>query len=178
MESTPALLLRRTKFSETSLIITWLTRDFGKLKTMARGARGPKSSFAGMLDLFFETEISFIRSRRSELHTLREAVILDPHEGLRHAYERVELGAYFVELIEMTTEPEAPVPELFDLLQRALRYLEGATPDRRALVHFEKQLAQMLGILGEGDASTALWAIGHRLPESRRQLMEKYSRAS
>lgn len=173
MESTPAILLRSTKYSETSLIVTWLTRDFGKLKTMARGARGPKSPFAGTLDLFFETEISFVRSQRSELHTLREAVLRDPHEGMRKDYARVELGAYFVELIEMSTEPEHPVPELFDLLARALGYLESAAPNRRAMVHFEKELARLLGILGDGEAATALWAIGQRLPDARRRLLEK-----
>ncbi len=175
METTAAILLRRTKFSETSLIVSWLTRDFGKLKTMARGARGPKSSFAGVLDLFFETEISFVRSQKSEIHTLREAVLTDPHEGLRKDYGRVELGAYFIELIEMTTELEAPVPELFDLLQRALRYLEGAAPNRRALLHFENELARLLGIQGEGEASSAIWAVSHHLPEARRRLLEKLS---
>jgi DNA repair protein RecO (recombination protein O) len=173
MESTAAILLRRTKFSDTSLIITWLTLDHGKLKTMAKGALGRKSPFAGALDLFFETEISFVRSQRSELHTLREAVLREPFEGLRKDYARVELGSYFIELLEMTTEPEHPVPELFELLRRALRYLESATPSRRALVHFENELARLLGIHDEGNASTALWGIGQRLPESRRRLMEK-----
>lgn len=175
MESTAAILLRRTKFSETSLIVTWLTRDHGKLKTMAKGARGRKSAFAGAIDLFFETEISFVRSQRSEIHTLREVALREPFDGLRRDYARVELGAYFVELLEMTTEPEHPVPELYDLLRRALHYLETATPGRRALLHFENELARLLGVHVEGGASTALWGIAQRLPESRQRLLAKLS---
>jgi len=173
MESTAALLLRRTKFSDTSLIITWLTRDHGKIKTIAKGALRPKSPFAGTLDLFFETEIAFVRSSRSEIHTLRETALRNPFEGLRKEYARVELAAYFVELLELLTEPEHPVPELFDLLHRALAYLEGAVPERRVLLHFENELARLLGIHDEGNAHTALARTCHQMPESRRRLMEK-----
>ncbi|MDD5348623.1 MAG: DNA repair protein RecO [Chthoniobacteraceae bacterium] len=176
MESTPAILLRRTRFSETSLIVTWLTRDHGKLKTMARGVLRPKSPLAGALDLFFETEIAFVRSRRSEIHTLREVVLRNPFEGLRKDYARVELAAYFVELLEAATEPEHPVPELFDLLHRALAYLETAAPSRRALLHFENELARLLGIHGEagtGSAASALARACSRLPSARPGLLHK-----
>lgn len=173
MESTSALLLRRTKYSDSSLIVTWLTCDHGKLKTMAKGALRPKSAFGGAIDLFFETEISFARSLRSEIHTLREVVLVNPFEGLRKDYGRVEMASYFVELLELMTEIEQPVPELFDLLRRALGYLEGASPSRRALLHFESELARLLGIHIEGNAYAALSRVCHHLPESRRRLIEK-----
>jgi len=173
METTAAILLRRTKYSDTSLIVTWLTRDHGKLKTMARGALRPKSPLSGALDLFFETEIAFVRSQRSELHTLREAVLSTPFEGLRKDYGRVELASYFVELLEVMVEPEQPVPELFDLLHRALAYLENSAPSRRALLHFENELARLLGIHGEGNAYTALARVCPRLPSARGSLIPK-----
>lgn len=177
METTAAILLRRTRFSETSLIVTWLTLEHGKLKTMARGALRPKSPFAGTLDLFFETEIAFARSSRSEIHTLREVAFRNPFEGLRKEYGRVELAAYFVELLEATTEPEHPVPEVYGLLQRALGYLETHSSSRRALLHFENELAKRLGIhaadSGEAGAFAALSRVVHHLPEARRGLMEK-----
>ena len=93
METTTAILLRKTKLSDTSLIITWFTEGHGKLKTVAKGARRPKSPFAGKLDLFFDAEISFARSKKSELHTLREVVLKNPREGLRKEYRRVQLAA-------------------------------------------------------------------------------------
>src|SRR5436190_15589107 len=146
METTVAILLRRTKLTETSLIVTWLTEMHGKIKTVAKGARQPKSRFAGRLDLFFECEIQFARSRKSELHTLREVVIREPHDGLRLDYERVALVAYFVELLELVTEPDHPMPEIFDLLHRALTYLQAHPSSRLALEHFESELVRLLGI--------------------------------
>lgn len=176
METTPAILLRKTKLSDTSLIITWLTRDHGKVKTVAKGARKPKSSFAGKLDLFFNAEIQFARSKRSDLHTLKETVLQEPFEGLRQDFHRVQLAAYFVELVELTTEPEHPSPELYDLLQRALRFLHGNPASSRALIHFESELSRLLGIHGQSDVTAAV-AIGRaygRLPNSRPGLLKSF----
>src|SRR6266436_6135760 len=52
METTNAILLRKRKLSDTSLIISWCTESLGCVETVAKGARRPKSVFAGRLDLF------------------------------------------------------------------------------------------------------------------------------
>jgi DNA repair protein RecO (recombination protein O) len=177
METTPAILLRRTRYSETSLIVTWLTLEHGMLKTLARGALRPKSSFSGVLDLFYEVEISFSRSAKSEIHALKEVLLLNPYEGIRLDYGRLELAAYFVTVLEQCVELEQPVPELFDLLCRALRYLVANPATLKALTHFEAELARLLGVEIEGStpgaAATALVRLIHRLPESRRDLVKK-----
>lgn len=140
---------------------------------MAKGARRPKSPFAGKLDLFFDAEISFARSRRSELHTLREVALKNPREGLRKEYRRVQLAAYFVELIELVTESDHAAPELYDLLKRGLDYLDANPPTKKALLHFEAELTRLLGIKDKKESSAAR-AIGHvagRLPTGRRELL-------
>ncbi len=174
METTPALLLRKTKLSDTSLILTWLTAAHGKLKTVAKGARQPKSRFAGRLDLFFECEISIARSRKSELHTLREAELTEPHEGLRSDYQRVALAAYFVELLELVTESDHAVPDLFDLLRRAIRHLNDHAASLRALEHFERELVRLLGIEHpELSPAVAIGRAYHKLPAARRDLVAR-----
>jgi len=173
METSAAILLRRVRYSETSLILTWLTLDHGKLKTLARGALRPRSAFAGRIDLFFASEIAFRRSPRSELHTLSECALLNPREGLRGDYGRVELAAYFTELLDRATEPEHPVPELYDLLERALHHLEARPASRRALLHFESELARLLGLAGEEPPLIALTRAFHALPPGRARLLER-----
>src|SRR5687767_15220007 len=91
VETTAAILLRKTKLTETSLIVTWLTAEHGKVKTVAKGALQPKSRFAGRLDLFFECEIQYVRSRKSDLHILREVALHAAHETVRNAYNSVAL---------------------------------------------------------------------------------------
>lgn len=168
MDRTPAILLRKTKLTESSLILTWFTQEHGKLKTVAKGARQAKSRFAGVVDLFFECEIQYVRSRHGELHSLQEAALLDPHEALRFDHLRVMAAGYFAELLDLVTEPEHGAPDLFDLLQRALRFLSAQPASRRAVVHFESELVRLLGITEPGTAPLqSLARAGHAAPALR-----------
>ena len=176
METTNAILLRKRKLSDTSLIISWCTESLGCIETVAKGARRTKSVFAGKLDLFFEAEIQFKRSRRSNLHTLTEAVLRNPFGGIRESYLRTQTASYFVELIELCTEPEHPAPELFHLLQRALGFLDTHNATRRAVQHFETELARCAGVHDvarlKSDPAVALGALFGRLPRGRASLLK------
>lgn len=182
MESTEAILLRKRKFSDTSLIVSWCTESLGCIQTMAKGARRAKTPFAGKLDLFFEAEISMVRSRRSNLHTLTEVVLKNPFAGIRTNYVRTQTAAYFVELIEICTERDHREPELFDLLRRAFGYLDRNDPSQRAIGHFETELARITGVhdarsLEKADtfARGSAYALGNlfgRLPLSRTPLLK------
>ncbi|HKR54238.1 MAG TPA: DNA repair protein RecO [Chthoniobacterales bacterium] len=175
--STRGILLRKRKLSDTSLIVSWCTDSLGVIQTVAHGARRPRSPFRGRLDLFFEAEISIAKSRRSNLHTLREAVVVNPFPGIRNDHRRTQAASYFVELIEVCTETEHHEPEIFRLLQRAFAYLNEHNPDQRALTHFESELARITGV--QGAKPTAAVALGHlfgRLPSSRVTLLKSLTR--
>ncbi|NWK56306.1 DNA repair protein RecO [Verrucomicrobiaceae bacterium N1E253] len=146
MEKSQGIIIRLTKLTETSLIVHWCTQEEGLLKTVAKGGRRAKSPFAGKLDLFFQAEMSWVKSRKSELHTLRELVVSDFREPLRHRYRDMVTASYFVDVLATVVEPGLPVPELYDLLQRALDYLRDEGADMRGLLHYERELARMLGV--------------------------------
>jgi DNA repair protein RecO (recombination protein O) len=179
MRTTAAILIRLTKLTETSLIAHWFTADCGLVKTVAKGARRPKSPFSGKLDLFFGGEIAFAPARRGELHGLREAAISEWREGLRRNYDSVLLAAYFCQLLEAAVEPEHPVPELHDLLRRALDHLEAAPAGTRALRHFESELARLLGVAQSGaPAHAALRDALGNLPAARGEVLERLAAPS
>ena len=92
MQSTPATLIRLTRLTDTSLIVHWFTETHGLVKTVAKGARRPKSQFGGQLDLFFGGEIAFQSARRGDLHALREVSISRWREGLRTNYTGGRVG--------------------------------------------------------------------------------------
>jgi len=188
VESTEAILLRKRKFSDTSLIVSWCSESLGCVQTIAKGARRQKSPFAGKLDLFFEAEISIVRSRKSDLHTLAEVVLKNPFAGIRSNYVRTQTAAYFVELIEICTERDHREPELFGLLRRAFGYLDTNNPNARAVAHFETELARIAGVRGAKpvggvslpreavsfpySAASALGNLFGRLPLSRTPLLK------
>jgi DNA repair protein RecO (recombination protein O) len=176
VESTASILLRKRKLSDTSLIVSWCTESFGCVQTVVKGARRPKSPFAGKLDLFFEAEISIVRSRKSDLHTLTEVVLKNPFAGIRSNYLRTQTAAYFVELIEICTERDHREPELFGLLRRAFGYLDANDPTPRAVAHFETELARIAGVHDQtrlrSDPAYALGNLFGRLPLSRTPLLK------
>src|ERR1700745_2611812 len=176
MESTAAILLRKRKLSDTSLIVSWCTESLGCIQTVAKGARRAKTPFAGRLDLFFETEIQIARSRKSDLHTLTEVVLKNPFSGIRKNYLRTQTAAYFVELIEICTERDHREPQLFALLRRAFGYLDANDPTSRAVAHFETELARIAGVHDQtrlrADPAFALGNLFGRLPLSRKPLLK------
>src|SRR5512139_17835 len=94
VERTSGLILRTYPLTETSLIVHWLTPAMGRLATVAKGARRPKSPFRGKLDLFYEADFSFNRSRRSELHNLREVTVRETHSVLRQDLACLQQAAH------------------------------------------------------------------------------------
>src|ERR1700704_920593 len=175
VESTVAILLRKRKFSDTSLIVSWCTESFGCIQTIAKGARRPKSPFAGKLDLFFEADIAIAPSRKSNLHTLTEVALRNPFAGIRQNYLRTQTAAYFVELIEVCTERDHHEPELFDLLRRAFGYLDQNDPNVRAISHFETELARITGVHHAKILNNPAFALGNlfgKLPLSRTPLLK------
>src|SRR5437016_4695071 len=115
-EGARGIVLRVYPFSETSLIVQWLTPNFGRVATVAKGARRPKSPFRGKLDLFYLADFTFNRSRRSELHTLREVHLVESYAFLRQELGQLRQASYCAALVELATEKETPLPHLFDLL--------------------------------------------------------------
>jgi DNA repair protein RecO (recombination protein O) len=177
VESTEAILLRKRKFSDTSLIVSWCSESLGCVQTIAKGARRQKSPFAGKLDLFFEAEISIVRSRKSDLHTLAEVVLKNPFAGIRSNYVRTQTAAYFVELIEICTERDHREPELFGLLRRAFGYLDTNNPNARiAGVHGAKPVGGVSvpreAVSFPYSAASALGNLFGRLPLSRTPLLK------
>lgn len=154
-ESASGLILRVRPFTETSLIVQWLTPGLGRIATIAKGALRPKSGFRGKLDIFFLADFSFNRSRRSELHTLREAVVRESHPGLRLDLPRLQQAAYATALIEQATETETPIPEVYDLMMSVLQHILTAPASSFTIFAFELRLLNLLG-MGPDLAALAL----------------------
>jgi DNA repair protein RecO (recombination protein O) len=176
ISQTKALLLRRYRFSETSLVIVWLSQEYGKVKTTARGAMKSGGNLIGRLELFTQSEIVFTLSKKKELHSLNEVLPSPSWNPLPTCYHTLLAASYFSELCDLVLEPLHPAPEIFDLLQRAFLFLQKQEPNHRAVEHFEKELAKALGIYDPSQSAFAsLQVLLQRPPRSREELLKKLS---
>ena len=172
MEKARGIVTRVTKLGDTSLIVHWCSREAGLMKTVAKAARRAVSPFAGKLDLFVEADLVWTPSRRSDLHVLKEAEVAGFFPELRRGYAETMVAAYFCQLLETLVEREHPVPELYELLRGALCYLSKSPADRRTLLHYERRLAELLGVGHDGmNAGAALERACGRLPSSRKDCL-------
>jgi DNA repair protein RecO (recombination protein O) len=146
IETATGLVLRTRLLTETSLIVHWLTPGLGRLATAAKGALRPKSPFRGKLDLFYRADFSFSRSRRSDLHTLREVNLHETYPVLRQELASLRQACYCAVLIEQATETETPLPAVFDLMLGLLRYLGTHAAQPQAVFAFELRLLSELGL--------------------------------
>jgi DNA repair protein RecO (recombination protein O) len=145
-ETATGLVLRTRPLTETSLIVHWLTPALGRLATVAKGARRPKSSFHGKLDLFYLADFSFARSRRSELHTLREVELRETHGALRRDLDILRQAAYCAALLEQTTEMDTPLAGIYELFHGLLEHLPKQAALPQTILAFELKLLSFLGL--------------------------------
>lgn len=178
METVTAILIARHRLTESSLIVHWCSAECGLFKTAAKGALRPKSVFTGRLDLFVTCEVSFTRSRQSDLHTLKEVHLSDARLALRGSYLRLLVASYFAELVNMVVEKETPLPEIHELLQLALDHLSSHQPTAKLVTRFENRLCAVLGLgeLEQGGAALLHDVFHRQLPHERKLIFEELNR--
>lgn len=165
IETSHGFILRVRPLTDSSWIVHWLTAEFGRLATVAKGARQPKSPFAGKLDLAFECDLSFQRARRSELHLLREVTLTDSRPIFRTDYACLRQLAYVVALLEQMTETDTPLPEVYTLFAEFVTHLAAHPPQPRNIYAFELKLLATQGMEPDLDE--------HPLPPSARTLITR-----
>jgi len=146
IKSARGIILRTRPLTDSSLIVHWLTPDFGRIATVARGARRLKSPFVGKLDLFYVADFSFSRSRRSDLHLLRETGLRETHGPLRQNLAALRQAVYAAAFVEQATETETPLPAVYELVCGFLDCLCRQNPGVQTVFAFELKLLHELGL--------------------------------
>ncbi|MFN7796583.1 MAG: DNA repair protein RecO [Planctomycetota bacterium] len=145
LEKTDAIVLKTIEWSETSLIVTLLTRDFGKVSAIAKGARRLKSPFESALDLLSLSSVVFLKKSGESLDLLTEAKLLRRFRGAQVGLLPLYCGYYAGELINALTENHEPIPGLLDSLCNALAELDRQADPAWTILDFELQTIQRLG---------------------------------
>jgi DNA repair protein RecO (recombination protein O) len=139
----PGYLLHHLPYRETSRILEVLTRDHGRLTLFARGARGPKSRLAAVLQPFRLLLVSW--SGRGEAAQLTGAEAAAAASLAALPAEHLMAGFYLNELLMRLISRHDPHPQLFDAYHATLEGLKGGGALAPALRVFEKNLLEQIG---------------------------------
>jgi DNA repair protein RecO (recombination protein O) len=145
-EKATALVLRVVEWSETSSIVTLLTREFGKIRGLAKGARRPKGPFESALDLLSTCQVVFLKKSSDALDLLTEAKLQRRFRPRAGDLFSLYAGYYVAELLDDLTDDYDPHPELFDAASQTLAELAGGdAPSSLLVLRFELAALELLG---------------------------------
>jgi DNA repair protein RecO (recombination protein O) len=142
--SADAIVLRRIALGEKDKIVTLLTRQHGKLKAVAKGARRPGNNLAGATELFIYSKMQMAEGRNLDIVT--QCDVKAAFTLVRGELELMARATYLCELIDRLTEDREPNQEIFDLLLSTLYLMQRGEFHPDSLMHsFELRLLSERG---------------------------------
>lgn len=136
-------MLRHSDWGEADRLLMLYTLEQGKLRTIAKGARKPRSRKAGHLEPFTRSSLQLAHAR--DMPIVTQAETIDAYQPLRDDLLRTTYAAYVVELLDrFTYEEGANRPLYFLLVDTLARLASPANPDL-VVRFYEVRLLDLLG---------------------------------
>lgn len=148
---TEVLVLRKVDFSETSMIVTFLSPQRGRMACLAKGARRKGSSLNAALDTFNRLELTYTWKDSRQVQNLVEASVINTYGAIKKSVSRSAAAAFILDIALHASWENHPVPELYDAVVRGLETLsmKDADPCTEA-VHAVYALLKATGIAPDG----------------------------
>ena len=145
IQKSDAILLRKMDFRETSFIVTFFTRDFGKVGGILKGARGSRAR-SGINPLFFCLEqIVFYEKKKSGLCIISQCEAQRIFLNILKDWDRASIAYYILELVDRLTEPGGGAEEIFDVILNSMIALDGEKDPGVVARFFEVKFLTALG---------------------------------
>jgi DNA repair protein RecO (recombination protein O) len=140
-----AFVLRTYRVGEADKIVVFLTRELGKVRGFAKGARRPRSRFGASLEIGTEVALTFFEKEAQEL------ISVDRCDIVRSDFSR--LGdplvactlAYFTDLVDAFAPEREPNAKLYRLVKAAMASLVGGAEPEQTARYFEAWLLRLGG---------------------------------
>ena len=140
-----AVVLKVGDLGEADKIVTFYSKQAGKLAGIAKGAKKSKKRFSNKLEIFSLLDVLYDDRSRSGLVRIIEAELLIPYISLRENYDRYVGAALACELIYYWSRDYDADRNIFDLLIWALQNIDKGKSSRIVLIFFQIKLYTLLG---------------------------------
>lgn len=122
---TTGVVTKTVKYGETSLIVTIVTNDMGRISAIANNVRTNKSGMMAGLQLFAYSEFVMYKSKsKTGLYRLNELTVLESFSDIRESLEKLAYASYFSEVVNRTTAEDDADGEVLPLLLNVLYVLD------------------------------------------------------
>jgi DNA repair protein RecO (recombination protein O) len=152
VHQTEAFALKTYPFEESHRIVVFLSREFGRLRGIAHGAKKNRSRFGSSLELLTHSRVVFYRKENQELAVIQSCEILHAYPSYRLSWELNLHFNYFAELLlEFSREQQ----EAERLCRLTLAVLEASSsvPIVSLARYFELWILKLEGVLPDLDTS-------------------------
>ena len=146
-----AIVLRTYPLKEADLVVSFLTRDQGKLRGVAKRARRPKNPFGAGLERLSQVRMSYFQRENRELVNLDSCELIHSQFALASDYQAGVALDFFAEVSEQMLPPAEPNERYFRLLAAVLEHLRASGPGSvwRAATYFGLWSVRLSGLLPE-----------------------------
>ncbi|MDQ6705930.1 MAG: DNA repair protein RecO [Acidobacteriota bacterium] len=146
-----AIVLQTYPLKESDLIVSFLARDAGKLRGVAKRGRRPKNNFGSGLERLSEVKLSYFQRENRELVNVDSCDLVHSQFGLSSDYFASVALDYMAEISEQLLPAAEPNEKYFRLLTAVLDHLRSGEPGAvwRAVTYFTLWAVRLAGLLPE-----------------------------
>lgn len=145
---TDGIIIKAVNIGEADRIVTIFTRDHGKVKASARGARRPRSRIvAGSQFLCYGR---FILYKGKNLYSVNSCDVIESFYGIRNDLVKLTYASHMVELLNDVVQEDLPAPSTLRLFLNTLHMLvnTGKQPELVTRI-FELRMMSLMGFTPE-----------------------------
>jgi len=145
IQKTEAILLKKKDFRETSFILTFFTKDFGKVDGIIKGARGARPRGDANPIFFSLDQIVFYEKKSRGISIISQCETQEVFLNILKEWSRAASAYYMLELTDVFTEPEGKSEEVFDNLYHSFKSLDSGKETGSITRLFEIKLLMAQG---------------------------------
>jgi DNA repair protein RecO (recombination protein O) len=146
LHQSDSIILKTYPLGEADRIVAFFSRDFGKLRGVANGARKMKNRFGASLEPLAHSRIQFFEKENRDLVRIQSAEILDSPMKLFEDYDRAVCAARLIELVDRFLPEREPQDAVFRLVRMTVRALEQGCSIEFAGCYFEVWMLRLAGV--------------------------------
>jgi len=146
LTTTEAIVIKSMKYRDSSKIVTFYTRRFGKLKGVAKGSRQANNKFGAALEPMSYVSLVLYKKEHQDLTLVSQCDTIRSFSTIQLDMERLSVGLSVLELVDQLAHEQEENEALFGLIVRTLEALERAPRHAETLFRaFQIKIASLFG---------------------------------